>query len=410
MPAKNIIAFVGLFIIIAVLIIWAHICKYRSYKVRAGESATIRGYCGYMLTGPAPGEGHRAYMDHLRIIATVLVILGHVCLPYVYAPGNTASEDVFIIACTAMAYVSNHLFLLISGALLLAGVREQTKTDYYLGRISSVVIPFLVAILFYYTKPLWRFPFWMPSKWTALAQDVIMKGARDIVPHLWLVYLIIGCSLIAPFLRKMLAGLRTGEIIGLVTITTLVLVIALYGIFPDFKDVRIDRFLGTFILGAAMMRLEGAPRGRKITTALTIAGAVCLVADIVIYYATHTSVIYIWDYIPITVTACGVFSLLQYHEPVLHKRESKLTLVASKYSFSVLVIHWWVLFTLLKERFGIDATMLGYFGGVPIVLVLTILLSLPLAIIFQNTLVLAAQNLFEQVVRAAKKRISQKHD
>ena len=75
----------------------------------------------------------------------------------------------------------------------------------------------------------------------------------------------------------------------------------------------------------------------------------------------------------------------------------------SKYSYSIILIHWYVLFVIVQGKLHITALRFGCIGGIAATVVLTFLICLFLAVIFDNTVVIVCNVLFDKAVKATKR-------
>ena len=78
-----------------------------------------------------------------------------------------------------------------------------------------------------------------------------------------------------------------------------------------------------------------------------------------------------------------------------------------RYSFSILLVHWLVLHRIVDDVFGINGLSFGIAGGILASFLLTLIISLALAFLYDNTVVLcmdrACEILFGALGRVRKR-------
>lgn len=150
-------------------------------------------------------------LDLLRIIAIALVVLDHVSSWNNFYHQSDLKVYWFV---QAIAKAGVPLFLMISGYFLLQPKQERILV-YAKKRMHRILVPFVcwsyIYLLFQYKFPLEN---WQRS----IAQDQITFNPLLILKqptygHLWFMYLLIGCYIAVPLLRKINAHLNHSEII-----------------------------------------------------------------------------------------------------------------------------------------------------------------------------------------------------
>lgn len=161
-----------------------------------------------------PTPNQIQYLDSLRTMATVGVILIHITSPLMNMTWNR-NMPYWLMGdfATSLVRFAVPVFLLLSGATLLG--KDYSLKDFYLRRFSRVVIPFL---------------FWLPVywifRWTTLKPQQqphdfqsIMDWAVELFlhegvsKHFWYVYMIIFIYLAIPFIRKTIRQLSINHLI-----------------------------------------------------------------------------------------------------------------------------------------------------------------------------------------------------
>lgn len=160
---------------------------------RAGASS---GYAGELFLGYQNKPGRIVYMDYLRVLAALLVILVHVLEPaYALLPPHTFTRNVMA-ASAGLGLSCNLLFMMLSGALLLGG-KEESVLEFYSRRFVRVLIPCFAYYLFYffYVEGISALS---PGNWGSLLQSFLSNDSGQ-TPHFWLVYIILMFYVAAPF-------------------------------------------------------------------------------------------------------------------------------------------------------------------------------------------------------------------
>lgn len=155
-------------------------------------------------------------IDLLRIIAIIFVILDHVSSWNNYYHLSNLSIYWFV---QAVSKTGVPLFLMISGYFLLYP-KEETILIYARKRINRIMIPFIcwsyIYLLFQYKLPLEDWQRSIPLNEITLNPLLILK--QPTYGHLWFMYLLIGCYIAVPLLRKINEHLNCSEIIYIILI------------------------------------------------------------------------------------------------------------------------------------------------------------------------------------------------
>ena len=100
--------------------------------------------------------------------------------------------------------------------------------------------------------------------------------------------------------------------------------------------------------------------------------------------------------------ACGIFALALHKKPEQTHRFSPLITMLGKHSFTILLLHWWVLYHLAIYTLNLDITWrhpLTFTGTILFV----IATSLVCGFLIDQTVVYAIRTLFEATVKQAKR-------
>ncbi|MDO5415881.1 MAG: acyltransferase [Lachnospiraceae bacterium] len=384
------------------------------------------GWAGYgkqLLGLGAVPPGRRHDLDELRFLAAVLVILVHsfqsgaaqlaaAGLAGGLGTGSGGALDgalgagsgggsgawlwMFLTGAAGLGLCCNLLFVFLSGALLLP-YREESAGTFYRKRFSKVVIP-LAAYYLFYLRRSGLFSFTPDSIGNALR--TILSGPNELVPHFWLVYVLAGLYVGVPFLRRMLKALPDCFLESLERVIILGAAVQtglhLLGI-----SLGINSFLlsweGIFLLGYLWSR-EGS---RKREWAILAGGAASAAVIIWLFLnRTDASVVAANQSVFMILFASAVFIWFRKRRRSENQRQKVWSVVriGSRYSYSILLIHWFMLFVVTEKHLHIGPMMFGgswILAGILLQSVTALGLSLVFAVVFDQTMVVLAEWLWE---------------
>lgn len=358
----------------------------------------------YLLFGKEPGAGRKIYIDYLRLLATVFVICVHTfsLARDQYVPGTTVYQTLEF--ATFIFTISNLLFVMISGALLLP-VRGESASDFFRKRFSKIVIPLLVYYLLYIFAKQGIEPFY-PRNWMKLIQRILI-GPPVEAPHFWLVYTIFWLYVLTPFLRYLVSNIPDSVMNGVMGVLFAMTVVdtyaPLFSVTSPFSGI-VDTFAIVFVFGYYLTN-----RCSKRVEWLVFVGgiaSVVLTGCLIFYTADYGD--YIFNNAPTMILAAGAVVVLVKHLVSDEHHESLFTRLIAKYSFSILMIHWGVLHVVVKKMLHVDVTSGGIVGGCLLMVVLTFVISTVGAVIVDNTVVLAVRTILSGIGRGIAKYFKRK--
>lgn len=321
----------------------------------------------------ANGKRRMVYLDAVRILAAVLVILVHVTAPVLDTASPQSSLALFLTACINFGLTCNLLFFLLSGALLLP-YRAETAGEFIQNRIVKVVLPLLVYSFFYIR--LFCASCASPGLWCSYAVRTLITGHVKMAPHFWLVYRLIGVYIAAWPLRCLLKN-RTKQEEQLIAFLALSLIAVRTAFLYQGRPVdSVVFFLGwpaVFLMGYFLTR----DWMRRLDGVWLIGGVTAFAASVRLSQlrADYQSVITNQSLFMLLM-AGAVFVLFLRMDRFLRPLGSLLAFL-SRYSYSVLLIHWYVLFAILYNGWfpaGLSGT-LQLVLPIPVCLVLSFLLA-----------------------------------
>lgn len=295
-----------------------------------------------------PAKERIVFFDALRVLASLMVIFTHVIAPMegIYRLLEKPLEYVLFLAVRFISMSCNQLFFMLSGALLLPW-RDEKLSVFLQKRLMKVVLPLLVYGWIYIV-------FFCSSK--ASAQDItvayslsMLRGNVLAAPHLWMVFELIGIYLLVIPFRELLmnASEQTEK-----RLTGFIL--ALMGMMSIGQYVNLELAVSTFLSGWTGVFLMGYLMRkdwmRKYDCFWMWGGAAALLLSVVLSLLQGSYSNFIFGTsILMQFIACGIFAGILHLETVL-KKAGPFLAFCSKYSYSVLLIHWFILYSVVFIR------------------------------------------------------------
>ncbi|MFY0517290.1 acyltransferase [Lysinibacillus sp. UGB7] len=213
------------------------------------------------------------YMDSLRAMAILGVLLLHAATPYVvlYDEINEIDWQIGIIY-NALSRWCVPIFLMISGALLL-GRKEEPLGVFFKKRANKILLPFIAWSVIYYA---WATYMWSPGY--SLKEFFIMFFNNQVYYHLWYFYALIGIYLLVPIFN-IFVNHASRQMIGYV----IVLWLLFYGGFRYYSYLvsneftlffPLSEYIGFFLLGYYIAAFEIAQKWRIGIYVLGMVGAI----------------------------------------------------------------------------------------------------------------------------------------
>ena len=410
---------------------------HRREKARLGRSWA--GYGAHLLGLDMAGAGRKAYLDKLRFLAAFLVILVHsmegaasaVLEGAAMSPNSMPPVRWFLLTgFSGVGLCCNLLFVMISGALLLPW-REESVGAFYQKRFSKVLIP-MVLYYFFYLRRSGLLSF-SPSSILDGFKTVI-SGPVELVPHFWLVYVVAGLYLGVPFLRWLFRNLPDKAFCGMAALIFIGAGIKTAAYLANL-GFGFDSFLfswtGIFILGYFLT----CPCSKKYRPLILMGGGVSAVLVFLLFgLRQDAAAVAANDSLLMMLTASAVFVRFVMGEERQKEKKERSALgrkpsqnlfqsvperssqsvpqrisalmrgvmqVIGRYSYSILLIHWYILFVIVENHLHIAPGQLPA-ALLPVGILLqtgaALGLSLVFAVIFDQTAGVLALWLWEQII------------
>lgn len=336
-----------------------------------------------------PREARHVYLDALRALAIVMVVAVHTVSNLMYKY-NTLPAAWWWIAniVDSLSRACVPLFVMVSGALLLAPEREESLRVFFGKRLRKVLLPFLIWTVVYV---LWRLFYHQET----LSAGDILTGFYEgtLYGHLWFVYMLLGLYLATPLLRALVRGANERTLryfIGLwfIIVSLVPLANLLTGAAPGVGFVVATGYTGYFVLGFVLHRSPVRPGAGWAAAA----GAAALVTMFGTYWITlrnggqYDGLFY--DYLSPNVIIMTVFLFmlarsLPWEAMLQRSRAVKLTLTAlSSTSYSIYLMHVLVLEVFKQNR--LSATSIHPLVGIPLTIGATLVVCVAVTLLMRR--------------------------
>ena len=341
-------------------------------------------------------EGRIGQYDYLRVIAVIGVIITHAVqtdLTEIGGEGRYASQMIWVLAMAA-----NTIYVMISAALLF-GWRKERIRDFFVKRFGAVLVPMLVY-LFWYLSVIYRFG--RGDKWISFPRVIHWIVARELseVPHYWLIYVIMSIYLVVPLVRLLTKDL------DYVRFTKALAVLAVFQIASNillatYADMAVDIPINGWLLVAIYGYWACLPETRKYDRFLMAAGAIAGIAiAVVAVFIQDNNVLnlYCLNDAPLMCVFCvGIFACV-FHFGKAFGNPGRLVHCISKYSYGIILIHWWSFFYQAKGRFHISSETLPVLW-LPATVIVVIVVSWVFSFVVDNLIIMPIKMALDKLGR-----------
>lgn len=365
-----------------------------------GKGLDHREFIGRIFRGKKGAGDRKVHLDYARVLAAVMVILTHACSMQ-RGEAVAAWRTNLLTVCAGLGLVCNPLYVMISGALLLSARKEEKVGAFYFRRLVKVALPMVV----YYAIFLCisgQMSFLPPQNIdTGFLQ--ILAGASGIVPHYWLIYTLISLYIVAPFVRVMVQNLNDNQMNALFVLILLeeavTTFLPLTGVQCGFA-LNLASWEGVFILGYIILE-----RRTKIMERIVLGlGAVSVFVIPIVLLQDYSLTGYVCNTAPTMVLFAGaILILLAKGERFLKHKMVAVIQVLSKYSYSIILVHWFGLFVITWGKIGLQPLRFGCVGGILLTVLVATMVCFILGFLADNTVVLVFQHIFAGIGKAVKK-------
>lgn len=295
-----------------------------------------------------PGKERIVFFDALRVLASLMVIFTHVIVPMegLYnLPGKTLRYTVFL----TMQFITmscNQLFFMLSGALLLPW-RDENIPAFLQKRLFKVVLPLLVyggIYLIVLCSSVVSAGDLAAAYFLSMLQGDVRTG-----PHLWMVFELIGIYLLVIPFRGLLvnASEQTEKRLAGFTLVLMGMTSAAQYLHMELAiSTFLNDWTGVFLMGY-LLRKDWM---RKYDRLWMGGGAAALFLGVVLSLLQGSYSHFIFGTsLFMQLISSGIFVGILHLETML-KKAGPFLAFCSKYSYSVLLIHWFTLYSVVFVR------------------------------------------------------------
>ena len=221
-----------------------------------------------------PMEGRIVYLDALRCLAMLLVVVLHSIATVIINPELYGTTSwLFCMGLDALDRMGVPLFFMISGCLMLGGEGAGQIGPFYRKNLPKLLVPLLVWNVVYFGEQVLRGR--NQATLRAFLGELLDQGSGY---HMWFVYVLLGIYLVCPFLKKMTDRCTSREILLLIAL--IMLPTTFRNLFNRLQPAvylylfspMLEGFLGYFLLGYWLGSHRLGRRGRLVLYLLGVAG------------------------------------------------------------------------------------------------------------------------------------------
>jgi len=289
----------------------------------------------YQLTLSKETTSHLTWVDFMRFVGTFLVVLAHID---VWGDGSNWARNIYY----TISRNGVPIFFMMSGYLLLS--KEENLWTFLKKRATKIIIPFFAWSIIYdiYFSNSFGDVFTFNAVLKMFIR--ILRGPR--AGHLWFFYALIGLYLFTPILRLFMAKAKNSDIlyyIGLWILTTPFLFI-LDEFTPLKNGFELNYFtgyVGYFLLGIYLGRMQTTPRLLQIALGLTILGAISTFAVFFLNLPPTDNKLPFRSYqsLNIILMAIGMFIIIKAMGEGIRPNLARFYASVSQSSFGIYLIH-----------------------------------------------------------------------
>lgn len=328
------------------------------------------------------------WIEILRTIATVSVILLHVSSPLLYMHAKSLNSywwtgNVFNSAVRYCVPV----FVMITGTLLLPQVIDLKL--YFSKRISKILLPFLFWSLVYIGCDLLLIS---DHGKDFSVYDIIsfsfshfLHGASY---HLWYIYMLIGLYLVIPFFSWWIRNSSEKQILCFLGLWIAIIAAWRFGNFANNTLFYFGQFTGYLVLGYYISVKDfkiDLHVSNRIAFFLYLAGTAITIFGT--YLVTEKAgrfrnIFYDYRSLSVVASATGIFILAKNNAFTVHRHLAGLVELIGKLSYGIYLVHVLILYFL--EKIGINALFIHPLIGIPFTTILCLFLSALLPLLIQK--------------------------
>lgn len=279
------------------------------------------------------------YISALRVLATFLVILIHASTGYLNHFESASFNWNYANVLNSFSRFSIPLFVMISGALLLA--KKENLLVFYKRRLVKIFIPFVIWTLIYLIYHFYRYTPFSVLPLSQVIDTSIQKIMHGSSAHLWFLYMIVGLYLAIPFLRMIVHQASQNEIILFIllwTVSLLVMNKEFNKYLPTIDLTTFSGYMGYLFLGYFLAKTEfNGPWWFYLVLAIAIGTLNTWgTLNLSINFSKYTPTFYGYLGINNAILAAAVFLLFK---AIIQKPLPRWLLTIDSHSFGIYLVH-----------------------------------------------------------------------
>lgn len=360
--------------------------------LKESKGYAFKAYVGKVLWNKDSNKSRRVSLDLIRCIAVLMVLLTHISA-YQLAEATYAWQKHMMEILVSVSMLCNTLYIMISGSLAFSSKKEETPLRYYYGRLVSIIIPFFIAyfmmLLFYGWVDIRK-----PATILAGIKCILTK-ATEVAPHYWIIYVFMGLYLTVPLIKSLVVKLNDKGVrilsIAIIISEFVVFGLSYFGGF-DNKIIEFIEWEGVFVLGFFLTERKDL-FNRKLISGLAALSFIILITVSYFWFGVAG---YLINTAPIGVfISAAILLFFTDREEGIKKKPHILIGMLSKYSYNIILLHWWTIFVFVVVHICEPKSLL-YVGGIPCTLVASVIVCLGVAILFENTVNISIRYIFKR--------------
>lgn len=326
------------------------------------DSEKTGGFVKSVLGISANKANRIAEYDYMRMLAAILVCTTHALASGMNAAWvESAALRLLFTILYLLALSCNSLYVFLSGALLLPPKKESLLT-FYKKRMIRVLIPLFIYYYWY---------LWSSHALAGQTPFVVFQYMRVCstpqAPHLWLICVIVYIYLLLPLYRWILSKLPYAALSGFAAASMAFLGVRLFVPILETRPVLgvVINWTLVLVIGYWISREET----RRFDRYIMIAGLLATAFTIFLVVINGSYEVYVLGCTPtLVLVAAAVFSAILNSKHVF-KKGNILIGIFSKYSYGIILIHWWVLHHEVLGFYNMSITSKGGLGAIAVIVV-----------------------------------------
>ena len=330
--------------------------------------------------------------DWLRVLAVIMVIITHTIQVDLSLDLVSGKKTIFMLTILYMLCLAcNLIYVMLSGALLIP-YKEEKISSFYLKRISKVFLPMLIYFVFY---------LWQNNELKEISVNTIktifvrlFQGETPEAPHYWLMYILLSIYIVIPIFRYMFKDMPYKTLTSVVIISIILMTIGLFSPIKFKLTSFLSAWEGVAIIGYWVTR----PETNKYYKQLMGLCVIAFIAMVILIQSGLDYKVLCCNTSPIMTLICiGIFSFVFNYSKIFSKGNFLLKIL-SKYSYSLILVHWWTLHWIARGKCNIQ--IMNYHGlGLLLSLIVTLFVSLLVAIIIDNFILFLVEQIYNWIVK-----------